>query len=355
MIDCAELRDECTWLDTEGREVHIYRNEAALVCLSREWDRLLPASTSDQFFALNAWQQLWWRHFGHDYSLRLIAVRDASDRLLAVAPLMLSRGGRPRTLSLVGGTEVADYLDFIVERDDAESLTRSLLTAARDRLEWERLDLRCLPEDSSTRRIVQEVYGGTCIEIEVEREDVCPYVELHGSWEAYLASLSKKDWHELRRKLRRAVDDQGATWKRVLSAADLERSVDAFVALHRLSSAGKAAFMTEQMESYFRGLCDMTLAAGTLRMGVLWVGDVPVSAALGFAYGDRLYLYNSGYNPAYAAHSVGIAAVGLLLKDCATEGLEIFDFLQGDEPYKYTLGARDRMLYRVLSTRGPRP
>jgi CelD/BcsL family acetyltransferase involved in cellulose biosynthesis len=80
-----------------------------------------------------------------------------------------------------------------------------------------------------------------------------------------------------------------------------------------------------------------------------------VSSALGFAYNTRLYLYNSGYNPAYAANSVGIAAVGLLLRDCATEGLEIFDFLQGDEPYKYTLGARDRVVYRVLSSKGPRP
>jgi CelD/BcsL family acetyltransferase involved in cellulose biosynthesis len=112
--------------------------------------------------------------------------------------------------------------------------------------------------------------------------------------------------------------------------------------------------MTEQMEMYFRDLCANMLADGTLRMGVLWVGETPVSAALGFAYKGRLYLYNSGYNPAYAANSVGIAAVGLLLKDSATEGLEVFDFLQGDEPYKYMLGARDRLVYHVLCCRGPR-
>jgi CelD/BcsL family acetyltransferase involved in cellulose biosynthesis len=140
----------------------------------------------------------------------------------------------------------------------------------------------------------------------------------------------------------------------VQSGDDFERSVDAFVALHRLSSAEKAAFMTSQMEAYFRDLCAMTMASGMLRMGVLWVGDTPVSAALGFAYKGRLYLYNSGYDPAYAGHSVGIAAVGLLLKDSAAESLEIFDFLQGDEPYKYTLGARDRSVYRVLCSRGPR-
>ena len=354
MIDCLELCDDCTWLDAEGREVQLYCGNNALTCLRPEWDRLLPYSTSDQFFSLSSWQQLWWKHFGHDYSLHVLTVRDVSGSLAANAPLMMSRGGRPRTLSFVGGTEVADYLDFIVDRDDAESLTRTLLSSMRDRLDWDRLALHCLPQESLTRRVVQEVYGDAGIEVETEREDVSPFVELRGSWDAYLASLSKKDRHELRRKLRRAVVDQQAIWLHVETADDLERCMDAFVTLHRLSSANKAAFMTSQMEAYFRDLCKMALHCGTLRMGVLWVGDVPVSTALGFAYKGRLYLYNSGYDPAYAAHSVGIAAVGLVLKDSATEGLEVFDFLQGDEPYKYTLGASDRLVYKVVCSRGPR-
>ena len=354
MIECAEACDDCTWQDAEGREVQLYVGSESLACLSREWDRLLPASTSDQFFSQSSWQQLWWKHFGRDYALRILTIRAELGRLVAVAPLMISRGGRPRTLSFVGGTEVADYLDFIVDRSDAQSLTQALLESVRDRIAWDRLDLHCLPEESATRHIVQELYGDTCIDVEVECEDVTPFVELHGSWETYQAALSKKDRHELRRKLRRAVDDQGATWQHVRTAEDLQRSMDAFIALHRLSSPSKAAFMTSQMESYFRELGAMAFTAGTLRMGVLWVGDAPVSSAIGFAYKTRLYLYNSGYNPAYAANSVGIAAVGLLLRDCATEGIEIFDFLQGDEPYKYTLGARDRLVYRVLSSKGPR-
>ncbi len=354
MIDCAELYDACTWLDAEGREVQVYVGNDALACLRLEWDRLLPNSTSDQFFSRNAWQQLWWKHFGHDYTLQLVTLRDSSGGLRAIAPLMMSRGGRPRTLSLVGGSEVADYLDFIVDRQEAESLTCSLLTAIRDRLDWDILALHCLPEDSPTRSIVADVYGGAGIEVEIEHEDVSPYVALRGSWDAYLTALSKKERHELRRKLRRAVDDQGAIWLRVKTAEDLERCMDAFIALHRMSSANKAAFMTSQMEAYFRDLCAMALKCGTLRMGVLWVGNTPVSGALGFAYKGRLYLYNSGYDHEYAAHSVGIAAVGLLLKESATEGLEVFDFLQGNEPYKYMLGAKDSVVYRVLCSRGPR-
>jgi CelD/BcsL family acetyltransferase involved in cellulose biosynthesis len=195
--------------------------------------------------------------------------------------------------------------------------------------------------------------AGGGVSVTHEQEDVCPYVPLLGSWDGYLGGLTKKDRHELRRKLRRAVDDQGAEWRTIKTPDDLGPTLDAFIELHRRSSAAKAGFMTEEMAAYFRDLAAQTLERGTLRMGVLWVGDTPAAGAMGFAQGDRFYLYNSGYNPEYAAHSVGIAAVGLLLRDAAEEGLAIFDFLQGNETYKYMLGALDAPVFRAMATREP--
>ena len=46
-----------------------------------------------------------------------------------------------------------------------------------------------------------------------------------------------------------------------------------------------------------------------------------------------------------------IAAVGMLLRDAAEEGLAVFDFLQGNESYKYMLGAVDAPVYRTIATR----
>jgi CelD/BcsL family acetyltransferase involved in cellulose biosynthesis len=228
------------------------------------------------------------------------------------------------------------------------------LLAIRDHLSWRSLDLHCIGQQSPTPAAVVRAYDGPGIKVSVEQEDVSPFVELHGSWDGYLMSLGKKDRHELRRKLRRAVDDQGATWRVVRDSADLELSLEGFFHLHRASSPSKAAFMTASMEQYFRELARMALSHGWLRMGVLWVGETPVSSAIGFGYKGRLYLYNSGYDPAYHAHSVGIAAVGLLIRDSADEGLQTFDFLQGNEAYKYTLGATDTQVLRIVSSREPR-
>jgi len=351
-MDCQTNCGACRLLETGDRwRVQLHTVDDSLERLKPEWDRLLAASDANLFFPANSWQLLWWRHFGQDYQLRVVTVRDHSGRLTGIAPLMTPRDRPDHTLLFIGGTEVADYLDLIVDASVADEARLALFEAIRVHLPWRLLDLHCLPGLSGTPAALDHAMAAHGVTISHEQEDVCPYVPLHGSWEGYLGGLNKKDRHELRRKLRRAVDDQGAEWRTVKSPDDLAPTLDAFIALHRWSSAAKASFMTDEMAAYFRDLAASTLVQGTLRMGVLWVGDTPTAGAMGFVQGDRFYLYNSGYDPEYAAHSVGIAAVGLLLREAANEGLAIFDFLQGNETYKYMLGAADAPVFRAIATR----
>jgi CelD/BcsL family acetyltransferase involved in cellulose biosynthesis len=67
---------------------------------------------------------------------------------------------------------------------------------------------------------------------------------------------------------------------------------------------------------------------------------------LGFVYNDRLLVYNSGYDPTnYAELSPGIVLTSHIIEDAIRRGMRIFDFLQGDEIYKYRFGARDTVVY----------
>jgi CelD/BcsL family acetyltransferase involved in cellulose biosynthesis len=41
----------------------------------------------------------------------------------------------------------------------------------------------------------------------------------------------------------------------------------------------------------------------------------------------------------------------LCIRDAVEAGLPFFDFLRGDEPYKYDLGGKDYPLYRMVVKR----
>jgi CelD/BcsL family acetyltransferase involved in cellulose biosynthesis len=163
--------------------------------------------------------------------------------------------------------------------------------------------------------------------------------------------LTKKQRHEIRRKLRRAQEGVAWEWRTARSEEDLERDMPVFFHLHELSAREKARFMTEDMRTFFKAMTRHFLREGQVRLSVFNREGVDIAATLSFLYRDRFLLYNSGYDPAHAAHSPGIAAVSHAMQDAIAEKAVAFDFLSGDEPYKYQFGATNTHTCKVLVTK----
>ena len=71
-----------------------------------------------------------------------------------------------------------------------------------------------------------------------------------------------------------------------------------------------------------------------------------------FSMGNTLYLYNSGYDIGkYAALSPGWVLLAKLFDQAIQNGHKRFDFMRGDEDYKYRFGGEDVSLMRLLINR----
>ena len=117
-----------------------------------------------------------------------------------------------------------------------------------------------------------------------------------------------------------------------------------FAEMHRHSSGDKGAFMTDEMEAFFLALHD---DVGGI-IDVLVAGDgTPAAAAFGFEDDDAYYLYNSAYEPTHRDASPGVVLLAKLIDQEITAGRSRFDFLKGDETYKFRLGAVERPLCRL--------
>jgi CelD/BcsL family acetyltransferase involved in cellulose biosynthesis len=344
-----------------------------------EWDSLLSASASNVVFLTWQWQQGWWRHFGGeadctDCTLHLVILRNEGGAPVGIAPLFVGtqpippvqphtpgiprpdRSGRPyRTAQLVGGTDIADYLDVIAAPEHTEAIWEAVLdylVEIRDR--WDVVDFHSLPQFSPSREIVGRLGKERGLDFEVFAEDVCPVVELPDDWNTYLMGLRKKDRHELRRKVRKLEGRDDVRWYLVPSTdrAQLEEKMRVFLSLHKQSGADKAKFMDAQMERYFLDMARDLAPTGWLDLAILEVDGEPASAYLSYRYGDRLYLYNSGYTPRFAAYSAGVALLAYRMHKAILQGIRHFDFLRGDEPYKYDFGAKDTDVYRAIHLPG---
>jgi CelD/BcsL family acetyltransferase involved in cellulose biosynthesis len=137
---------------------------------------------------------------------------------------------------------------------------------------------------------------------------------------------------------------------RLVPAHDAEamtQGMHTFLDLHRTSGVDKAHFMDDHMAHFFLTMASELAETGWLDLAILEVANEPASSYLSFSYGNRLYLYNSGYSQQYAAYSAGVALLAYRIHKAILQGFRYFDFLRGDEPYKYDFGAKDTYIYRA--------
>ena len=72
-----------------------------------------------------------------------------------------------------------------------------------------------------------------------------------------------------------------------------------------------------------------------------------ISACIVIEYANIYFLYNSAYSLDYNSFSVGLVSKIIALKQSVESNYHAFNFLRGNERYKYELGGKDIKLYEI--------
>jgi len=164
--------------------------------------------------------------------------------------------------------------------------------------------------------------------------ELCPYIDLPDSWDAYLASLSPTRRQTIRRKERAFFREHAPTV--VDYAPDrLDEGWSHLIRLHHRQRQHGTAFGPNDAK------LQLAFAGALAPVGRVWlttlnVGGTPVAAWYGFAAGDTMCFYQCGRDPAWEHASVGQVLMGIMIRRAIEKGFRTFDFLRGDEPYKMT-------------------
>ncbi len=327
--------------------------------LEPAWNTLLEQTATHVPFMRYEYQRLWWqtRGGGEWPEARLMLVTAHQDgELFAAAPLFFTPDWEGRTaLMLVGSIEISDYLDLLVRPEDMPAFLDALLPFLAENPDiphWDTLDLYNILQDSPTLEALDQAaqkMGWTYNQKQLQHS---PYIPLPGNWEEYLAEIDKKQRHEIRRKLRRA--EQAAVtvdWYLVDDSHNLDEELDGFFTLMR-QDPDKADFLTDAMEQHMRLTAEFAAKDGSLNLAFMTVAGEKAAGYLSFDFLNRLWVYNSGIDwNDYADYSPGWVLLAYLLQWANESGREAFDFMRGNEQYKYRFGAVDRYVLRATLTR----
>ena len=310
-----------------------------------EWARLLPRSVVSTPFQTLEWQRVWLDEVGDGAFPQILKIVDGEETLGMAS---LRREGD--ALTFVGDEDLCDYNDFLILPGHEQPFFDALLDYL-ETTEWSELRLFSLVEESPTLKLLPEAARLKGLNVEIVQQEVCPGRQLPEEWEEYVAGLRKKHRHELRRKLRRLNTAEGVRWYSLTEPDEVEAAMDDFLELLAMSRQDKAEFLTPQREKFFRSLASSLSREGMLSLFFMEIQGKRVASAMTFDYGGSLLLYNSGFNPDFGYYSVGLLLKALSVKSAIEDGKSYYDFLRGNERYKYHLGGVDKPIYNMVVTR----
>lgn len=333
-------------------ELSLYRDASAFAALEAEWRDLLGRARSDCIFYTWEWHSTWWQAY-QPGELLIVTCRE-QGKLLGIAPLFLTASAQGQTAQIIGCVDVTDYLDFIVDADFLLPVYEKFADYfAGERASISCFDLCNIPQASPTREILPDLLRQRGFSVSVEPQEVCPVIELPGDWRGYMLLLQKKQRHEVRRKLRRIQGYASAVdWYIVNGQHNLEREVDHFTRLMAASDPEKALFLrNEGNMRFFKQIVPLAQDRGWLQLCFLTVDEARVAAYMNFVYGDRVMVYNSGHDhQQYSQLSPGIVLLAYNIQHAINSGYRYYDFLRGDESYKFRMGGRETTVLNIRAT-----
>jgi CelD/BcsL family acetyltransferase involved in cellulose biosynthesis len=302
-----------------------------------------PPLNWDCLFVIPEWLNAWRQSFGLDSELYIRSIHEEGE-MIGIAPLRV----RGDEAYFIGDIEVCDYQDFIIVSGKETTFFECLLDHLIRHKKISRLHLQALRPDSSVMTHLTATANRFNRSVSCTSQDVSLELELPDSWDAFLAKLTGKQRHEMRRKLRRLYEAGRVRFRVADGVEEIREQMKTFLTLFKSNRFDKASFMNDQMAQYFQLLTGAMAGVGILKLFFLDIDDQPAAAALCFDYQSRRYLYNNGYDHRFSPLSVGLICKMLSIKDAIENGKKIFDFLKGAEPYKHRLGGKPVSLHRCI-------
>jgi CelD/BcsL family acetyltransferase involved in cellulose biosynthesis len=330
--------------------VETYEDLAKLEILRPEWATLLEQYPLSTTFSTYEWLASWWRAFGGNDRLLVLAFRDDSGSLVGLAPLAITRQAAfPAPIRLVrflgDGSHDSDNLDMPVRPGYENAVTHSLLDwMERSAGLWDICELNTLPSES--------LVGASLINgLQAHRWNYFTsrrprtVVQLSETWESHLKRLSSKERGKIGLRTRRLEKKYQVRIRKCLEESDLTLCLEALFELHgkhwhQLGLPG--TLHRAERRQFYRELARLLLVAGRLELWVLELNGRIVAAQFGLRHENTVFSLQEGFDPEHASDSVGYVLRSQVLRQVISDGIRTYDFLGGTDESKMRWGSEVR-------------
>ena len=299
--------------------------------LTPDYEYLYRVTDNTLPFALQDWHLIWCAHFlNRNRQIQeqplFHVLRTSAGECVAIVPLILTRRRLgPLKVATVGSIGADPGLTEIrsslvkpgYERLTVRAVHASLAgVAGWDWVQWS--GISGAMAEAMVRETTPQWYAA--------REDYV--LDLPPSWEEFRAGL-KRNVRESLRHCYNSLRRDGHAFEFIVARerGEVLQALERFFELHALRANMARGpkhpnyFSGRPLQEFLRDICHSLAARDAVRVFQLRIGTEIVASRIGFVVGDSVYLYYSGFDPAWARYSVMTTTVAEAFKYAIAHGL----------------------------------
>lgn len=314
----------------------------ALTRLRVDWQAMFGASDASPFLSWE-WLSTWHKWFGQEKQPYLLCARERGN-LIALLPLCAEMRQSSRfsptlnRISFMGESYGAsDYLDILALpgfKQKSADVFMDHLAAPRS---FDLLELEGMAADSYTlQSLTRRFANDGRFKYRIVPQHICPRMSLDARWEDLLERSRRSDY--FKRCMRRLNKLDSFEFRVISDVKEIPAAYGRLLELHVgrwINRGGSSAVRTAEQKGFTFDAAAELARAGMTRFEEIWVEGECRASLFGFESGDCYYFFLSGFDQAWSKYSLGFTLLWLSIREASRRGLKMYDFLRGDENYKF--------------------
>ena len=305
------------------------------------WQEFLSQHESPLIFQTPEWVKLWSKHFLEKLGaeLSILMIWD-SNKLVAIAPIMIRHKGFYKYATYLDNG-FQDYRCLLIHNQANKIHILQAITDYLFKKGVGHLELRNELTDyqNSINQVKTILYN----------EESAPYLLRVSSFDDLLTQLRPSFVKNLKRKLKRAQKAELDFVYDTKSKSDSDQLVDKLVEIHikRRTEKGTKSLLSEAGHIQFlKEFSKLATQKGWLSIDTVSINKEIAAIFYGYEYSQKKYYYLPAIDSKYYTYSPGILLLERVLSQLHEHtDIAEFDFMAGEDPYKYLWTSTDRKLY----------
>jgi hypothetical protein len=345
--------------------IDIIETLPSLAKLEDNWNAVYDADAEAQIFLSWKWLGGWLSYVpGPWFILAAKAGEGADLPYVAFFPLRLQTTIEKSDVisdMRMGGNFAADYTGLICRPEMENKVIPAFARYVRQ-MSWARLNLDNLRMSERRVRLLLACFpkaGFRTTELNrINKVDGidnsrCPYVTLPNDWNGYLESLSPNTRQKIRRLLKQ-VDAKGEYRVTVATPETFAQDLKTLLGFWETKWRPRKGDRTDNLVRSNGAMLTRSFESGLVYLPTFWHGDRAV-AALATLVDPRkrtFSFYMTGRDETFDGPPPGVILHAFSIRHAIELGYGEYDFLRGNEPYKYSFGCAERKIRgTVLETK----